>query len=159
MGDGRLEDLGRAKNLVMRATATCPAIDGDLLAGVDDGRDLIQIGIGRAYDRLAGMDRVRYVVFDVGMRDVDRNDQDGHTLLRDCRLASHDGLAPSLLGGQDHVAIDADAPVYRLEVDFLGKLESQFVPNDLARDQDDRCAIAVRLDDAVDEVQTAGTAA
>src|SRR5580692_3562719 len=135
MGDRRLEELGRAKNLVVCATATCTAIDGDLLAGIDDGRDLIQIGIVGAYDRTARMYRIRHILFDVGMRDVDRNDQDGHSTLRDCRLASHDGLAPRLLGGQDHVAIDADAPVYRLEVDLLGKLESQFVANDLARYQ------------------------
>src|SRR5277367_1810742 len=155
MGDRCLEDLGRAKNLVMRATATCPAIDGDLLAGVDDGRDLIEIGIVGAYDRTADMYRVRHFVFDIGMRDIDRNDQDGHSALRDCRLASHDGLAPRLFGGQDHVAIDADAPVYRLEIDLLGELESQFVANDLARYQNDRRAIAVCLDDPIYEVQTA----
>ncbi|MEI9988339.1 MAG: hypothetical protein WDN69_37715 [Aliidongia sp.] len=96
---------------------------------------------------------------DVGMRDVDRHDQDCRAALRDGRLAGHDGLAPGLFGGQDHVAIDAAAPVDRLEVDFLGKVEPQFVAHDLAGDQDDRRAIAVCLDDAVDEMQAAGTAA
>src|SRR5580692_4383357 len=159
MGDRRFEDLGRSKNLVVLAMATCPAIDGDLLAGIDDGRDLVQIRIGGTYDRLAGMYRVRHIVLGVGMRDVDRNDQDCHTALRDCRLAGHDGLAAGLFGGQDHVAIDADAPVYRLEVDLLRKLEPQFVANDLAGDQNDGRAITVRLDDAIDKMQAAGTAA
>src|ERR1700681_4008347 len=96
---------------------------------------------------------------DVGVRDVDRDDQYRHSALRDGRLAGHDGLAPGLFGGQDHVAIDADAPVYRLEVDLLRKLEPQFIANDLAGDQNDGRAIAVRLDDAIDEMQTAGAAA
>src|SRR5580658_3449672 len=104
------------------------------------------------------MHRERYIVMDVGMRDVDRNDQYRRSAPRDGRLAGHDGLAPGLFGGQDHVAIDAAAPVYRLEVDLLGKLEPQFIANDLAGDQDDRRAIAVCLDDAVDEMQAAGTA-
>ena len=51
---------------------------------VDDGGDLVQIGIGGTYDRMARMHRERYIVMDVGMRDVDRNDQYGHSALRDC---------------------------------------------------------------------------
>src|ERR1700679_2326586 len=105
------------------------------------------------------MHRERYIVMDVGVRDIDWDDQHRHSALRDGRLTGHDGLAPGLFGGQDHVAIDAAAPVYRLEVDLLGKLEPQLVANDLAGDQNDRRAIAVRLDDAIDEVQAAGTAA
>src|SRR6202035_3310924 len=132
---------------------------GDLLARIDYAGDLLQIRIGGTYDRMARMHRERYIVLDVGMRDVDRNDQYGHSALRDCRLAGHDGLTPGLLGGQDHVAIDATAPVYRLEVDLLGKIEPQFVANDLAGDQNDGRAIAVRLDNAIDEMQAAGTAA
>ena len=159
MGDRRLEDFGRTKNLVMRATATRPAIDGDLLAGIDDAGDLIEIGIGGPYDRMARMHCERYIVMDVGMRNVDRDDQYRHSALRDCRLAGHDGLAPGLFGGQDHVAIDAAAAVYRLEVDLLRKIEPQFVANDLAGDQNDGRAIAIRLDDAIDEMQAAGTAA
>src|SRR6202166_5423389 len=108
---------------------------------------------------MARMHRERYIVMGVGMRDVDRDDQYSRSALRDCCLAGHDGLAPGLFGGQDHVAIDATAPVYRLEVDLLGKIEPQFVANDLAGDQNDGRAIAVRLDDAIDEMQAAGTAA
>src|SRR5450631_2592996 len=108
---------------------------------------------------MARMHRERYIVMDVGMRDVDRDDQDCRSAPGDGCLAGHDGLAPGLFGGQDHVAIDATAPVYRLEVDLLGKVEPQFVPNDLAGDQNDRRTIAVRLDDAIDEMQAAGTAA
>src|ERR1700688_1395915 len=108
---------------------------------------------------MARMHRERYIVMDVGMRDVDRDDQYRHSAPRDCCLAGHDSLAPGLFGGQDHVAIYAAAPVYRLEVDLLGKLEPQFVANDLAGDQNDGRAIAVRLDDTIDEMQAAGTAA
>jgi hypothetical protein len=159
VGDRRLEDLGHTKNLVMRAATTRPAIDGDLLAGIDDAGDLVQIGIDGTYDRMARMHRERHIVMGVGVRDVDRDDQDRHAALGDGRLAGHDGLAPRLFGGQDHVAIDATAPVDRLEVDLLGKIEPQFVANDLAGNQNDGRAIAVRLDDAIDEMQAAGTAA
>src|SRR6266436_176302 len=155
----RLENLGHTKNLIMCTTTTCPAIDSDLLARIYYGGDFVQIGIGGAYDWIARMHGERYVVVDVGMRDVDRDDQYRHSALRDCCLAGHHGLAPCLFGGQDHVTIDAAAPVYRLEVDLLGKIEPQFVANDLTGDQNDGRAIAVRLDDAVDEMQAAGTAA
>jgi hypothetical protein len=93
------------------------------------------------------------------MRDVDRDDQNGRAALGDCRLAGHDCLAPGLFGGQDHVAIDTTAPVYRFEVDLLGKIEPQFVANDLAGDQNDGRAIAVSIDNAIDEMQAAGTTA
>src|SRR5580693_684318 len=107
---------------------------------------------------MAGVHHKWHIVIDIGMRDVHRHDQHRHAALRDGRLAGHDGLPPGLCGRQDHVAKDADAPVYPLEVDFLDEIEPQFVANDLGGDQDDWRAIAVRLDDAVDEMQAAGTA-
>src|SRR5277367_2317809 len=42
VGDRRLEGLGHTKNLVMRAATTGPAIDSDLLAGIDYAGDLAQ---------------------------------------------------------------------------------------------------------------------
>ena len=97
-----------------------------------------------------------YIVMDVGVRDIDRDDEYRRPAFRDGCLAGHDGLAPGLFGGQDHVAIDATAPVYRLGVDLLRKIEPQFVANDLASDQNDGRAIAVRLDDAIDEILKLG---
>jgi hypothetical protein len=110
VGDRRLEDLGHTKNLIIRAATTRPAINGDLLAGVNYAGDLVQIGSGGMYDRMARTHPERYIVMDVGMRDVDRDDQYCRSALRDCCLASHDGLAPGLFGGQDHVAINTTEP-------------------------------------------------
>jgi hypothetical protein len=77
---------------------------------------------------------------------------------RQCRLAGRDGLAPGLLGGDDHLAIDAAALVSGTEIDLLDRLEPNVLPNDLGCDQDDRHAIAMGLVEPVDEVKAAGAA-
>ena len=46
-----------------------------------------------------------------------------------------------------------------LEIDLLDRFESQILPHDLGRDQDDRRAVAIGLVEPVDEVEAAGTAA
>ena len=43
-------------------------------------------------------------------------------------------------------------------IDFLDRFEPDILADDLRRDQDDRGAVAVGFVEAVDEVQTAGTA-
>ena len=133
-------------------------IDRDRVALVEDGRDLVEIGVGRANERAPRMNGVRQFVVRGGVGDVRRHDQHGDAAFRQRRLAGGDGFAPGLLGRQDHLAIDAAALVHLTEVDLLDRLEPNVLPHDLGRDQDDRRAIAIGLVKPVDEVEAAGTA-
>src|SRR6202041_3454438 len=49
----------------------------------------------------------------------------------------------------------AAALIDLLEFHFLNEIESELAPHHLARDQNHRCAIAVRLIQPIDEMQTA----
>ena len=64
-----------------------------------------------------------------------------------------------MLGCQDHLAEDAAALIDGLEIDFLDEIETQLAADDLARNENHRCAVAVGFVQTVDEVQAAGTAA
>jgi hypothetical protein len=65
---------------------------------------------------------------------------------------------PRLRGRADLLAEHTAVLVDRLEINFLRKIEPDFVVGDLARDQHDRSTIAVRFEQAVDEVQASRTA-
>jgi hypothetical protein len=104
------------------------------------------------------MNGIRQFVVRGCVGDVRRHDQHGDAAFRQRRLADRDGLAPGLLGGDDHLAIDAAALVNGTEIDLLDRLEPNVVPNDLGCDQDDRHAIAMGLVEPVDEVKAAGAA-
>ena len=126
---------------------------------VEDGGDLVEIGVGRANQWAPRMNGVRRFVVRRRVGNVRRHDQHGDAALRQCRLAGGDGFAPRLLRRQDHLAIDAAALVHLFEVDFLDGLEPDILPYDLGRDQNDRRAIAVGLVKPVDEMEAAGTTA
>jgi hypothetical protein len=105
------------------------------------------------------MNSVRGFLVRGGIGDIRRHDEHSDTAFRQRGLARCDGLAPSLLGRQDHLAIDAAALEHVVVLDLLDRLESQVPPHDLGCDQDDRRAVAIGFIEAVDEVETAGAAA
>jgi hypothetical protein len=141
----------------LRAAGTC--IDRDCIAPVEDGRDLVKIGVGRANQRAPHMNGVWRFIVRGSVGDVRRHDQHGDTAFRQRCLAGRDRLAPGLLGRDDHLAIDAAALVHLVEIDLLDRLEPDVLPHDLGRYQDDRRAITVGLVKPVDEMQAAWAAA
>jgi hypothetical protein len=64
-----------------------------------------------------------------------------------------------LVRRQDHFAKYAAAPIDLLEIHFLNEIESELASHHLARDEDHRRAIAVRLIQPVDEMQAARSTA
>ena len=153
------EPRRRGDHLVMGPRTAGTGIDRDRVGIVEDGSDLLEIGVGRANDRAPRMNGVRRFVVRGGVGDIRRHDQHGDAAFRQRRLASRDRLAQGLSGGQDHFAKDAAVLVDLREVDFLNRLEPDVLSHDLGRDQDDRRAIAVGFIQPVDEVKAAGAAA
>jgi hypothetical protein len=153
------EPRRHSDHLVMGPRTAGAGIDRDRVALVEDGSDLVEIGVGGANERAPRMNGVRRFVVRGSVGDVRRHDQHGDAAFRQRRLASSYRFAPGLLGRQDHLAIDAAALVHVIEVDLLDRLEPDVLPHDLGRDQDNRRAIAVGFVKPVDEVEAAWAAA
>ena len=155
VGDRRLQPPGQRHDLVMGLLAAGAAIDRDLLAGVQDLGDPVELGIARPQQRRGVMDGEGRLVGRRGLGDVDRQDQHRHAALGEGRLGRHRRLAPRLRGRADLAAEHAAAPVDRFEVDLLREVEVAFLAGDLAGDQHDRRPVAVGFEQAVDEMQAA----
>ena len=59
VGHWRLQPLGGGDQFVVRAGAAGAGIDRDRVTVVENGRDLVEVGVTRANDRLPGVDDVR----------------------------------------------------------------------------------------------------
>jgi hypothetical protein len=59
VGHRRLQPLGSGDHLVVRAGTAGAGIDRDRIAVVENGRDLVEVGVTRANDWLPGMDGIR----------------------------------------------------------------------------------------------------
>ncbi len=129
---------GQGDKLIMGALATGPGINGDRLAAVEQGRNLIEIGIRRTHHRAPRMDSIRRLVMSWGIGNIRRHDQHRNAMLRQCCLTGRNGLPPGLFGRQDHFAKHTAAFANVLECDLLDRLEANVLANDLGRDQDDR---------------------
>ncbi len=104
------------------------------------------------------MDAKRGLAGRIRIRDVDGNNENCHPPLGDRGLARHDRLSQRLVRRQDHLAKYAAAPIDVLEIHFLNEIESKLASHHLARDENHRRAIAVRLIQPVDEMQAARSA-
>ncbi len=58
VGHWRLQPRGGGDHFVVRAGTAGAGIDRDRLAPVEDGRDLVEVGVTRANDRPSGMDGI-----------------------------------------------------------------------------------------------------
>ena len=158
VGHWRLQPCRRGDHLVVRACAAGAGIDGDRVALVENGCDLIEVRVTRANERTPRMNGIRGFLVRGGIGDVRRDDEHGDTAFRQGGLAGRDGLAAGLLRRQDHLAIDAAALEHVVEIDLLDRFEAQVLPHDLGCDQNDRGAVAIGFIEAIDEVETAGAA-
>jgi hypothetical protein len=140
------------------ASAAGGRVDGNCLALVENGGDLVEVGIARANERSPRMNSVGKLVVRGGVGDIHRHDEDGDAPSRQRCLTGRDGLAADLLRRKDHLAEDTAASVHVDEVDLLDRFEAQVLAHDLACDQDDRGRVAIGLVEPVDEVETAGAA-
>ena len=159
MRDGRFQALGKLDHLVMGVHTTGSRINRDVRAFRQHCGDPIQILVARPYDRLVDMDAKRRLVDRIRIRDVDRENENCHSALGDRRLTRHDCLTQRLLWRQYHFTKYAAATIDVFEIHFLNEIESKLASDHLARDQDYRRAIAVRLIQSIDEMQAARPAA
>src|SRR5271169_5268068 len=88
-----------------------------------------------------------------GMANIDGHDQDRYAALAQRRLGGHGRFTPRLRRRADFLAKNTAALVDGLEIDFLRKIEADLIAGNLAGDQDDRRAVAVRLKQAVYKMQ------
>jgi hypothetical protein len=155
----RFEALGKLDDLVVGAHTTGACVNRDVRAFRQHCGDLIQILVTRPYDGLVDMDAKRGLGGRIRIRDVDRDNENCHPPLGDRGLTRHDCLSQRLVRRQDHFAKYAAAAIDVLEIHFLNKIESKLASHHLARDEDHRRAIAVRLIQPVDEMQAARSTA
>ena len=59
----RLQPLGGGDHLVVRTGAAGAGIDRDRVTVVENGRDLVEVGVAGANDRLPSVDRIRPFLF------------------------------------------------------------------------------------------------
>ncbi|MNM27638.1 hypothetical protein D3C81_381340 [compost metagenome] len=146
------------QQLRMRPLATGAGIDADTLALPQLFGNLLQFAIGRAQHRLGVMHRERHIVLHLRFADVGRQDHHRHATPADGRLAGQRHHAACLRRAVHLLTKHRAAAIHRLEIHFLRKFHAKFAGDHLAGDQHHRRAVAVALEDAVDEVQATGPA-
>jgi len=63
VGHWRLQPLGSGDHLVVRAGTAGAGIDRDRVTVVENGRDLVEVGVTRANNRLPSVDGIRPFLF------------------------------------------------------------------------------------------------
>jgi hypothetical protein len=119
VGHWRLQPLGGGDHLVVRPGTAGAGIDRDRVAVVENGCDLVEVGVTRANDRLPGVDGIRPFLVRGRVGDIRRHNQHRDAALRQRRLTGRDRFAPGLLRRQDHLAKDAALLVHLSEIDLL----------------------------------------
>lgn len=156
VGDRRLQALAERQQHLVRAFAAVAGIDRDPAALGEQRSQLGQFIIVRTHHRRGTVHgEGRPFFLDLRLRDVARQDDDGHAAARQRRLRGQRRDALRLVGRIHLRAEDAAACVDRLEVHLLRKVHAELARHDLARDQHQRRAVAVGFVDAVDEMQPA----
>ena len=160
VGDGRLQPVGQGDDLVMGAVAARATIDRDLRAGTEHLRDAIEFGVARLHYRRRPVHGERWVVGDLRLGNVDRQDQHCDAALRQGGLRRHRCLAPRLARRADLAAENTASPVDRREIHLLRKVEALLIVGDLTSDEHDGRSVPVRFEQPIDEMQaprSAGT--
>src|SRR6202795_4472973 len=158
MGHRRLQRLAKTQHLPKCALATDACIDRNAPALVQDGGDSVQFRIAGTNDRARDVPAVGGPVLHLHGANVAGYDQDRHAALGECCLGGQGGEPPRLAGIGEQLAKYAAAAIDRLEVDLLREIDTQFIAVDLTGNQYHRSAIAMTFEEAVDEMETAGTA-
>ena len=158
MDDRSLELLGDGEQLIV----------GTLGAGTGEDRRLLALveGLGRGFDLGRSGDHVRRVGpdllgggIDVGQADVAGNDEDGHAALLDGFAHGDAQQAGHLFGRGDVLNVDAAVAEQLGRMGLLEVVRADLVAGDLCGDGQHGDPRALGVEEPVDEVEVAGSAA
>ena len=160
--DGSLQAIGQREDLIMRALTSRTAQHGHAAIAVEERGEPIDIDAWRHRDRLAGQQASRFRRRRVrgGLkRHVARNHHDRDAAIAD-RLPDRDlQNAGHLVGPRDQLTIVTALLEQVLRMGFLEISGADLGRRDLRRNRKHRHARAVTIEQAIDEVQIAGSAA
>jgi hypothetical protein len=159
----RIETRAERDELVVRALASRAAQDGDaVVLAIEQRGKAIEIGSRRRYHRRARQQPLCLGGRRIGRRlqgDVARDDHDGHATLAD-RFVDGDLENPRhLFGAGDQLAIMTAFLEKRLRVCLLEITAADLGRGDVGGDAEHRDPRAMTIEQSIDEVQIAGSAA
>ena len=158
MHDGGLQETGQGDDLVVRARAARAAEQGHPLGAVEHTGQLVDLQIRRSHDRSGWNEPIGHRRGRRLQGDVARDHDHGHAALGD----GHADGAVEDLGQQIGVGDQLDVMAALLEQGLrMGRLEvvaADFRRRDVGGDSQHRHAAAMAVEQAVDQVEVAGTA-
>src|SRR6267143_2799319 len=159
MYDRGLQFAGKLDDLCMRACAPGAAEQGYPRCLIEKVCQMPDIGLTRAQDRRSGRYPSRNIVINLHQRDVARQHNDCNTTLGDrdpdCALQ----YLWKLLGIGNQLDIMAAIPEQAFRMCCLEIIDSDFAAGDVGCDCQNRHAVALAVEQAVDQMEIAWTAA
>ena len=156
---GRGEGVGQPEHLALRPLGADPDEQRGALRGVQQVRGRADLVLVRRDARPGPVDDGDPVVQRLGLGDVTRHDEHRHAPLLNGR--PHRGLQHPrhLVGGGDHLAVDAALLEEVLRVGLLEVPAADLGAGDLRGDREHRHPRALGVEETVDQVQVARAAA
>ncbi|MDR6169968.1 hypothetical protein QE359_000997 [Curtobacterium sp. SORGH_AS776] len=157
--DRGLQAFGEGDDLVVGARDAGAGEDGDLVGAVEQLRGALQLGLCGDDPRLGALDGRDAGRDGLGEEHVARDDEHGDAALLD--RGAHRDLEQARHLGRVGDVLDVDRALAEevLRVGLLEVAGTDLRRGDVRSDREDRHAGAVRVVEAVDQVQVAGTAA
>src|SRR5258707_4217257 len=159
MYDRGLQFAGEFDDLCMRACAPGAAEQGYPGCLIEKGCQMPDIGLAWPQDGRSGRYPFRNIVIDLHQRDVAGQHNNCNTSLGDRDPDCAFQYLRKLLGIGDQLDIMAAIPEQIFRMCRLEIIDSDFATGDVGGDCQNRYAIALAVEQAVDQMKVAGTAA